>query len=98
MSALFKMKRRKRRVGEQLELRARTWGGKRDGAGRKRHLEKPNVAHRMRPAIRRRSPLHVTLRMEPRVYGLRSKRSFRVIESALRRKGARRFDAQVVRF
>jgi REP element-mobilizing transposase RayT len=42
-------------------------------------------------------PLHVTLRMAKHVWNLRSRRSFRVIEQALR-VGADRFGVQVVRF
>jgi len=42
-------------------------------------------------------PLHVTLRMAPHVYNLRSRRSFRVIAAALRI-GAERFDVRVVEF
>ena len=42
-------------------------------------------------------PLHVTLRMAAHVWNLRSRRSFRVIEQALRL-GADRFGVQVVRF
>ena len=42
-------------------------------------------------------PLHVTLRMAPHVYNLRSRRSFRVIEAALRI-GGDRFDVRVVQF
>jgi len=42
-------------------------------------------------------PLHVTLRMAPHVYNLRSRRSFRVIAAALRI-GGDRFDVRVVEF
>ncbi len=42
-------------------------------------------------------PLHVTLRMAPHVYNLRSRRSFRVIEAALRI-GGDRFDVRVIQF
>ena len=42
-------------------------------------------------------PLHVTLRMAPHVYNLRSRRSFRVIAAALRG-GADRFDVRIVEF
>ena len=42
-------------------------------------------------------PLHVTLRMAPHVYNLRSRRSFRVIAAALRA-GADRFDVRVIEF
>jgi len=55
------------------------------------------VAHRARGAWTRPVPLHVTLRMAPHVYNLRSRRSFRVIAAALR-KGGDRFDVRVVEF
>jgi len=42
-------------------------------------------------------PLHVTLRMAPHVYNLRSRRSFRVIEAALRI-GGDRFNVRVIQF
>ena len=42
-------------------------------------------------------PLHVTLRMAPHVYNLRSRRSFRVIAAALR-VGGDRFNVRVIQF
>jgi REP element-mobilizing transposase RayT len=42
-------------------------------------------------------PLHVTLRMAPHVYNLRSRRSFRVIAAALRI-GGDRFNVRVIQF
>jgi REP element-mobilizing transposase RayT len=42
-------------------------------------------------------PLHVTVRMAPHVYNLRSRRSFRVIEAALRI-GGDRFNVRIVQF
>ncbi len=73
----------------------RTWGGKRKGAGRKPRGENAGVAHRCRDELGRRLPVHVTLTMADWVYNLRSRRSFRVIEKALR-SGADRFDVRVV--
>jgi putative transposase len=81
----------------QLGLEFRTWGGKRAGAGRKPVGARPGVGHRPRPELPRRLPIHVTLRMAPAVYNLRSRRSFRVIEAALRL-GADRFDVRTVSF
>jgi REP element-mobilizing transposase RayT len=74
-----------------------TWGGKRAGAGRKPGGARAGVAHRSRGAWTRPMPLHVTLRMAPHVYNLRSRRSFRVIAAALRG-GADRFDVRIVQF
>ena len=81
----------------QLGLEFRTWGGKRAGAGRKRRGARAGVAHRSRGEWTRPMPLHVTLRMAPHVYNLRSRRSFRVIAAALRG-GGDRFDVRVVEF
>jgi REP element-mobilizing transposase RayT len=81
----------------QLGLEFRTWGGKRAGAGRKPRGANAGVTHRSRPDWRQRRPLHVTLRMAPHVYNLRSRRSFRVIEAALW-VGGDRFDVRVIHF
>src|ERR1051325_10694378 len=86
-----------RRRPRQLGLELRTWGGKRAGAGRKPRGARAGVAHRSRGAWTRPMPLHVTLRMAPHVYNLRSRRSFRVIAAALGL-GADRFDVRVVEF
>jgi putative transposase len=86
-----------RRRPRQLGLEFRTWGGKRAGAGRKRRGPRAGVAHRARGEWTRPMPLHVTLRMAPHVYNLRSRRSFRVIAAALRL-GGDRFDVRVIEF
>ena len=79
---------------EQLELRPKSWGGKRARAGRK-PAPGARVRHRSRPPFARRSPVHVTLRMAPTVYGLRSRRSLRVVRAALLG-GGHRFQVRVV--
>ncbi len=84
-------------AGKQTELVFRTWGGKRKGAGRKPRGESPGVAHRGRDELGRCVPIHVTLTMADWVYNLRSRRSFRVIEKALRT-GGDRFGVRVVEF
>jgi REP element-mobilizing transposase RayT len=86
-----------RRRPRQLGLKFRTWGGKRAGAGRKPRGARAGVAHRARDEWTRPMPLHVTLRMAPHVYNLRSRRSFRVIAAALRLAGDR-FEVRVVEF
>jgi len=86
-----------RRRPHQLGLELRTWGGKRAGAGRKPRGARAGVAHRSRGEWARPMPLHVTLRMAPHVYHLRSRRSFRVIAAALRL-GGDRFSVRVVQF
>src|SRR5215471_10057854 len=64
--ALFKMPRRKM---VQLELKAKTWGGKRKGAGRPRTSTSP--MHRARPWHKSNQPVHVTLRVAPWIESLR---------------------------
>ena len=63
-------------------FRFKTHGGKRAGAGRK-PKEKAGISHSRRPAFTARQPVHVTVRMLPHVWNLRSRRSFRVIGHAL---------------
>ena len=72
----------------KLPLAERNWGGKRAGAGRKpkgpRPLGvRPAVPHLRRPEIQRRHPVHVTVRLMPDAWNLRSRRAFRVIARAL---------------
>jgi REP element-mobilizing transposase RayT len=61
----------------------RTWGGRRDGAGRKPSLERRNVVHRTRPLHLARHPAHVTLRRAAQVSSLRNRRSFLAARSAI---------------
>jgi REP element-mobilizing transposase RayT len=69
-------------MGRQLSLELRRWGGYRPGAGRKPRGERLGVTHRRRAELARRFPVHVTVRMRPEVYNLRSRRCFRVIRAA----------------
>ncbi len=75
---------KRRRVGRQLEL-AKTggWGGRRKGAGRKPKGEKALVSRARRPRLSRHHPVHVTTRMLPHVWNLRSKRGFRMLRQAM---------------
>ena len=52
----------KRRQPVQLELKARTRGGRREGAGRKGVLTS-GLPHLRRPALASRHPVHVTLKV-----------------------------------
>ena len=62
-----------RRLPKQLALpEPRTWGGRRDGAGRVSSKPRPDVSHAIRPQHDPRHPVHVTLRA---TRGLRSFRS-----------------------
>lgn len=71
-----------RRKPVQLELRERSWGGKRDGAGRPK-TGKKYVPHRVRPVHKKAHPVHVTLRAL--VATLRDFPVFDVVETALAR-------------
>src|SRR5512144_842396 len=87
----------KRKRPTQMEIVYSKRGGKRRGAGRPPRGEQAGVAHKARPRFDRRSPLHVTLRMAPRVWNLRSRRSLGVLRRALFA-AADRFGARIVQF
>ena len=59
-----------------------TWGGKRKNAGRRPKGDRAGVSHLARPRLRRRMPVHVTLRVQREVYNLRSRRCFKRLEAA----------------
>ena len=81
----------------QGELELKTWGGRREGAGRRPAAGSTGRAHAGRGAVRAYQPVHVTLRFADFVWNLRSQRSFRIIDGALR--GIRwRPDFRVVHF
>jgi REP element-mobilizing transposase RayT len=71
----------RRPVQQQLEFR--THGGRRAGAGRPRDTARNLLPHGRRPVITTETPVHVTLRVRPEVWNLRSRRSFRVVARAL---------------
>jgi REP element-mobilizing transposase RayT len=73
------------------------WGGRRKGAGRPPKGERPGVSHTVRATLAARFPVHVTLRVLPSVWNLRSRRSFRVIARALFA-GADRFGMRLCEF
>ena len=74
---------RSRRQGRQLSIRYRTWGGRRQGAGRK--VSKPGrVAHRTRPLVTTRYPVHVSLRVKDDVPSLRGRRCWPIVADVLR--------------
>ncbi|HEU5059059.1 MAG TPA: hypothetical protein VFU21_21145, partial [Kofleriaceae bacterium] len=54
----------------QLPLCPRTWGGVREGAGRRRS-DGAGVPHRPRPKVGRKTPVHVTVRLVREVRNLR---------------------------
>ena len=79
----------RRASSRQLELRPRTWGGRREGAGRKPLPEgKRRVSHLARERFERPTPVHVTLRVAHYVWNLRSARSFRhIVRAFVARRG-----------
>ena len=89
--------RKERRRPVQLALPMRTWGGARKGAGRKPSGERAGVSHLRRCVLAARFPVHVTLRMLPHVWNLRSRRSFRVFRTAIGA-SAERFGVRVCAF
>ena len=70
----------KRQLGLPLSSR----GGRRPGAGRKPRGVEPELPHVARPRLSRHHPVHVTLRLRPHVWSLRSRRGMAVVEAALR--------------
>jgi REP element-mobilizing transposase RayT len=80
------MKRRRRpKVGEQLELDVRpppTHGGKRPGAGRPRKTENRSP-HERRPELSKHHPVHVSLRVVKEVGRLRRPAAYAAIQRAI---------------
>jgi REP element-mobilizing transposase RayT len=85
-----------RRMRQQSFI-LRTWGGKRKNAGRKPAAGREGIRHDRRYPISPSHPVHVTVRMAEHVWNLRSERSFRIFDAALRGVRARR-DFRVVHF
>src|ERR1041385_512312 len=65
----------------QLEFEFPRRGGKRRGAGRKPKGARAGVSHKARPHFDKPGAVLVTLRVTNRVWNLRSRRCFRVIEA-----------------
>ena len=89
-------KQRKAKPG-QLAFEFRAWGGARRGAGRKSSGRRAGVAHLRREAPNLRRPVHVTLRLRPEVYNLRSGRMFRALYHAFLG-GKERFGFRLVHY
>jgi putative transposase len=96
-----KQRRRNRnaRPGTQLGLGlvVRVQGGKRKGAGRKRLGELSRVPHRRRGDVYCTDAVHVTWRFLSRVWSLRSRRCFAVLEAAFPA-AAERFGARLISY
>jgi hypothetical protein len=71
------------RAPVQLELRRRSWGGRRPGAGRKPSGHRGGVPHRIRPAHHAHHPLHVTLRARDGLPSLRAESVFPALRRSL---------------
>ena len=88
------------RKPKQMRLHLPTWGGRRKRKRRRRRDEPRKLAkvpHRRRPALSARHPVHVTWRMLPHVWNLRSKRCFSRIRDCFER-GRDRFGFRLVHF
>ncbi len=68
----------------QLALPLKTWGGRREGAGRKPKGDKAGVSHLRRPRVTRHSPVHVTLRLNAKLPNLRRGEYPATVTAALR--------------
>jgi REP element-mobilizing transposase RayT len=68
----------------RLDLpKLRTHGGERKGAGRRPSGDRAGVSHHGREDVTKETPIHVTLRVLPHVWNLRSGRSMGAVASAL---------------
>jgi REP element-mobilizing transposase RayT len=81
----------------QRSFEFKTWGGARDGAGRKPRRARAGVVHRRRPVLKSRFPVHVTWRMKRGVWNLRSRRCFTALARAFWG-GANRFGFRLVHY
>jgi putative transposase len=81
----------------QTAFKFRQRGGARPGAGRKPAGPKARVSHKRRPRFEKAAAVHVTLRIAERVWNLRSRRCFRVIEACLS-DAVGRFGLRVIEF
>lgn len=77
------VKKRWAKLQGELDLRLRTWGGKREGAGRKKKPGKKDPAHGRRPELRPYHPVHAVMRVKRGVKRLRQGRAYRAIRRAL---------------
>ena len=82
---------------QQPSLPLKTWGGKRRGAGRKPQGALPGVAHRSRPDLLPRFPVHVTIRLRGSLPTLRAHRTANVILGCLAA-AANRFETRIVHY
>ena len=85
----------RRKIGPraQLDLRFRTWGGRREGAGRKpSRPDGAGVPHRARPPLASRFPVHLSLKLEKEIPSLRARPRRELLERCFRQaRGAKGF-------
>ncbi|MCA1825978.1 MAG: transposase [Myxococcales bacterium] len=81
----------------QTAFKFRQRGGKRAGAGRKPAGRKARVSHKRRARFETPAAVHVTLVVTQRVWNLRSRRCFRVVEACLA-DALGRFGLRVIEF
>ena len=85
------------RVLHQGSLEFKSWGGAREGAGRKCEGKRARVAHSKRSALEPSHPTHITLRIEAGLKNLRNRREYETVREALVA-GADRFGMRLVEF
>ena len=73
---------RKRHLQQSFQFR--TWGGHRDGAGRKQVNERKSQPHRTRPPIRPSYAVHVSLRIAAELMRLRRRAAYQIVHHAMR--------------
>jgi REP element-mobilizing transposase RayT len=88
---------KKRSKVEQLELCMPTWGGRREGAGRKRVAPRPSVPHVVRAEIKAWNPVIITIRFRDDVPDLRERPRWVAIVRTLR-KFRGRYPLRIVHF
>ena len=66
----------------QLEMKLNTWGGARKGAGRPKKGFRASEPHKQRPFIKASEPLHVVIRVERDLSGLRKRDIFHAVRDA----------------
>lgn len=70
------------KMARQQEMRFRTWGGARKGAGRPASGRRPSEKHQKRPVLQASQPVHVTLRIARDLSSLRTRDMYRAIRKA----------------
>ena len=82
---------------KQTDFRFRTWGGKRQGAGRPARKGLKRLRHERRPLLAKQFPVHVTWRVRREVWKLRTHRCFAALSRAFWQ-GCNRFGFRLVHY